>query len=287
MFLLKHINNMVIYILKLTNNKYYICKRDNLDNSDNKLEGNNTISDWVSKYPIIEVYKVINTDNSCDIDKYVKEYMQKYGIDNVRGGSYNQIQLSQSQQLVLDQELNIFNNLYSSYGQNNIINDYNSQIHNNGFLFDYIKYNNVSDKSIEIVKEYSEESYSNNINLSEYYDSDDEYDSEDSDESDNTCSTEGLSSSDDILQMEDDDDNMFYIKEFNLNIECNDSEEFYESDSERNIKNNGNEVVTNGNEVVTNGNEVVTNGNEVVTNENLINNIFNIVYDFTKSLFNT
>jgi predicted GIY-YIG superfamily endonuclease len=76
-----------IYILKLQNNKYYIGKTDNVEKRF--LEHvNSKGSIWTQLYKPISVEKIIPNSSPFDEDKYVKEYMNKYGIENVRGGSY-------------------------------------------------------------------------------------------------------------------------------------------------------------------------------------------------------
>lgn len=81
-----------IYVLKLEDNKYYIGKTDNPNirlNAHFNLDGSN----WTKKYKPIEIMEIIPNCDNYDEDKYTKIYMDKYGIDNVRGGSYVKIQL--------------------------------------------------------------------------------------------------------------------------------------------------------------------------------------------------
>ena len=84
-----------IYILKLENEKYYIGRTSN---PKIRLENhfNNSGSEWTKKYKPISVIKVIPDCDNYDEDKYTKIYMDKYGIDNVRGGSYSTIYLDTS-----------------------------------------------------------------------------------------------------------------------------------------------------------------------------------------------
>jgi hypothetical protein len=76
-----------IYILKLENNKYYIGKTDNLEKRK-KAHMNGTACSWTKKYKLLSVEKIIQDASPFDEDKYTIEYMNKYGIDNVRGGIY-------------------------------------------------------------------------------------------------------------------------------------------------------------------------------------------------------
>jgi hypothetical protein len=76
-----------IYILKLTNNKYYIGKSNYLEKrAESHMNG--TASSWTKKYKPISVEKIIPNASSFDEDRYTLEYMNIYGVDNVRGGQY-------------------------------------------------------------------------------------------------------------------------------------------------------------------------------------------------------
>jgi hypothetical protein len=49
---------------------------------------NGSASLWTKKYKPLSVEKIIPNASPFDEDKYTIEYMDKYGIDNVRGGIY-------------------------------------------------------------------------------------------------------------------------------------------------------------------------------------------------------
>lgn len=103
-----NINNMTtnIYILKLENYKYYVGKTDNVgDMYKNHLNG--IVRIWTKINKPISIIRTINKTSPFDEDKYVKEYMVKYGIENVRGGSYNQIKLNEENIRFLEKKLNI------------------------------------------------------------------------------------------------------------------------------------------------------------------------------------
>jgi len=76
-----------VYILKLINNKYYVGRSSNVAKRFND-HLNGTGSFWTKKYKPINIEKVVENVSLFEEDKVTKEYMYKYGIDNVRGGSY-------------------------------------------------------------------------------------------------------------------------------------------------------------------------------------------------------
>lgn len=94
-----------IYVLKLQNNKYYIGKSKCV--IDRIIEHKNLkAACWTKKYPVIDIIAVYPNCDDFDEDKYVKIYMLKFGIDNVRGGSYSQILISDDQYDFIERELN-------------------------------------------------------------------------------------------------------------------------------------------------------------------------------------
>lgn len=84
-----------IYILKLQNDKYYVGKTNKLNLRVNEhFEGDG--SAWTKLYKPIEISQVIKNCDTYDEDKYTIKTMAKYGIDNVRGGSFVKIKLSEN-----------------------------------------------------------------------------------------------------------------------------------------------------------------------------------------------
>ncbi len=87
-------NNINIYVLECKNNRYYVGKTTN---PTFRLEQhfNNNGSAWTKKYKPIRVLEIIPNCDDYDEDKYTLKYMKKYGVDNVRGGSFCQIELDE------------------------------------------------------------------------------------------------------------------------------------------------------------------------------------------------
>ena len=81
-----------IYILKLESNKYYIGKTT-IPNFRLNQHFNSNGCAWTKKYKPIKIIDIIKDCDNFDEDKYTKKYMLKYGIDNVRGGTFCQIKL--------------------------------------------------------------------------------------------------------------------------------------------------------------------------------------------------
>lgn len=84
-----------IYVLKLKDNKYYVGKTINPEfRIKNHFHKNG--SAWTKKYKPLKIEALIPDCDDYDEDKYTKIYMDKYGIENVRGGSFVSIKLDET-----------------------------------------------------------------------------------------------------------------------------------------------------------------------------------------------
>lgn len=84
-----------IYVLKLEQGKYYIGKTNNPSiRIDVHFHSNGAA--WTKLYNPIKLVELIPNCDDYDEDKYTKIYMDKYGIDNVRGGSFVSVKLDKS-----------------------------------------------------------------------------------------------------------------------------------------------------------------------------------------------
>jgi GAG-polyprotein viral zinc-finger/Ricin-type beta-trefoil lectin domain/Zinc knuckle len=79
-----------IYVLLLEHEKYYIGRTSNIDSRvSSHIEG--TGSEWTKLHKPLTTVETIQNADLFDEDKYTLKYMAKYGIENVRGGSYSQV----------------------------------------------------------------------------------------------------------------------------------------------------------------------------------------------------
>jgi predicted GIY-YIG superfamily endonuclease len=84
-----------IYVLQLEKSKYYIGKTNNPE-FRLKDHFNSNGSEWTKLYKPIKVLEIISDCDNYDEDKITKKYMDKYGISNVRGGSFVSIKLDKN-----------------------------------------------------------------------------------------------------------------------------------------------------------------------------------------------
>ena len=93
-----------IYTLSLSQGKYYVGKSTNIDIRLGKhLNGGG--SHWTKKYPPLKLLELMENSDEEDEDKITLRYMKRYGIDNVRGGSFCRLELSKSDRRTLEKML--------------------------------------------------------------------------------------------------------------------------------------------------------------------------------------
>jgi len=93
-----------IYILELRNNKWYVGRTSDIVlRYQQHMQGQG--SAWTKRFTPLVLHKTITNASIYDEDRYVKEYMALYGIDNVRGGSYCTFDLTAAQTTAIQTEI--------------------------------------------------------------------------------------------------------------------------------------------------------------------------------------
>ena len=93
-----------LYILALLEGKYFVgLSNDPYEAFQYHLQGNGPT--WTVKYKPIYILDIIKDVPYNNEDKFVKEYMVNYGMNNVRGGIYITETLSDFQQKTLLKEI--------------------------------------------------------------------------------------------------------------------------------------------------------------------------------------
>lgn len=105
-----------LYVLALERGKYYVGLSENEDLriiQHNMGKG----AAWTNKFPPVSVVEVRVCNSPFEEDMVTKQYMAKYGIDNVRGGSYVKIVLDSVQTEAITRELLSIGNACKSCGK--------------------------------------------------------------------------------------------------------------------------------------------------------------------------
>ena len=186
-----------IYILRLKAGKYYIGKTKNVD----KRWTEHTAgcgSGWTKKYPPVSLVKSVVSTSQFDEDRYVKEYMGKYGIENVRGGTYSNVVLDANCIAVLEKEIRHSNNLCVRCGRGtHFVKDCYATTDSDGMVIKGVAKDNAKHDAKQDVK--ATKTYKNKkAKKKDYSDDNGSCDSDYSDSSDSTGST---SDEDETLQV--------------------------------------------------------------------------------------
>lgn len=79
--------------MKLDNDKYYVGKSSNyISRIGEHIIGNKSAS-WTKMYKPLKILDVQTVEDDLEEDFTTIKYMRKYGIDNVRGGSFCELNL--------------------------------------------------------------------------------------------------------------------------------------------------------------------------------------------------
>jgi hypothetical protein len=106
-----------LYVLKLIQGKYYvgITQKNVSDRLNQHLIGKG--AQWTKLYKPIGIIESFITSNIFEEDKLTKMYLDKFGINNVRGGSYSRINLEEFQIKAIELELKSANCLCYKCGR--------------------------------------------------------------------------------------------------------------------------------------------------------------------------
>jgi GIY-YIG catalytic domain/Zinc knuckle len=102
-------SNYTVYILALEDDKYYVGITTNL-NARIAAHKAGKGSEWTKKYPMINVLKSIPNCDKYDEVKYFIAAVEEYGIQNVRGSIFSQIELSINDIITIGKFVNGTNN---------------------------------------------------------------------------------------------------------------------------------------------------------------------------------
>jgi len=93
-----------LYVLKLEGNRYYVGKTSDVAKRVKEHATGNGAG-YTKLYKPTQVLEVRPMKSPQDENNLTREYMTKYGVNNVRGGSYSQIALAPEVKRVLGLEI--------------------------------------------------------------------------------------------------------------------------------------------------------------------------------------
>lgn len=95
---------LYIYVLELVNGRYFI-HHANKKNHEIILFEFEIYFDYLKIYKPVRIIEIIKEEDELHLDSVVKNYMYKCGYENVRGGSYSEVELSKATQNFIEREL--------------------------------------------------------------------------------------------------------------------------------------------------------------------------------------
>jgi cellular nucleic acid-binding protein len=92
-----------VYVLQLANKKYYVGKTTDVMKRFNEHKSGSG-SAWTKLHAPKKILECRPLNNHHDENNVTKDYMKKYGIENVRGGAYTQTSLPDHVKTLLNTE---------------------------------------------------------------------------------------------------------------------------------------------------------------------------------------
>jgi cellular nucleic acid-binding protein len=93
-----------LYVLQLEDGKYYVGKTTDIKRrveEHHKGKG----SEWTKLHKPVKVLETRKVKDEHDENNTTKDLMKKYGVDNVRGGSYSQVSLPSAYTKTIESEI--------------------------------------------------------------------------------------------------------------------------------------------------------------------------------------
>jgi hypothetical protein len=95
-----------VYILRLANAKFYVGRSINIQRRMRDIfVGGYRMPYWTRKHKPNGILYVFPNCDQFDEDKITKMMMSRFGIDNVRGGSYSKVNLSPEDKKLIIKEI--------------------------------------------------------------------------------------------------------------------------------------------------------------------------------------
>ena len=94
-----------IYVIKLEKGKYYVGKTD-IPSFRLEQHFNYSGSAWTKKYKPLDLIELKPDCDNYDEDKITIQYMSRYGINNVRGGTFVNVKLDNSSVDIISKMIN-------------------------------------------------------------------------------------------------------------------------------------------------------------------------------------
>lgn len=111
----------LLHIILLTSDKIFLhVSNTNVNEEARILMECKIMYEYIHKYQPIRRLETVVLHQDTELDYYVKKYMKCYGIDNVRGGRYTDIELTNQDRQFIERELSM--NIRTMQHKTNIMN---------------------------------------------------------------------------------------------------------------------------------------------------------------------
>ena len=81
---------MIVYVLQLLNNKFFVGSTYDIYATLRQVFSTNAQKHpWLNNYKPLYVHKIVHNCDTSDEHRYLIKYIREYGVDNVRGSTFD------------------------------------------------------------------------------------------------------------------------------------------------------------------------------------------------------
>jgi hypothetical protein len=109
-------SDVYVYILELNGGNFYVGKTNNIARRFNDHKNGRGCA-WTRLHGGCKIIEIHNNENLFDEDKHTLDFMNMFGVDKVRGGSFSNIELTEEQKNIIGKSIRNANDLCQECGE--------------------------------------------------------------------------------------------------------------------------------------------------------------------------
>ena len=105
-----------VYVLELNGGNFYVGKTNNIARRFNDHKNGRGCT-WTRLHGGCKLIEIYQTENIFDEDKHTLDFMNMFGVDKVRGGSFSNIELKEEQISIITRSIRNANDMCQECGE--------------------------------------------------------------------------------------------------------------------------------------------------------------------------
>jgi len=109
-------SDVYVYILELNGGNFYVGKTNNIARRFNDHKNGRGCA-WTRLHGGCKLIEIYPTENIFDEDKHTLDFMNMFGVEKVRGGSFSNIELTEEQLSIITRSIRNANDMCQECGE--------------------------------------------------------------------------------------------------------------------------------------------------------------------------